>query len=63
MGSYYEINVSLRGHHYFATAERSIRYKETAQQMTEEFRKRFPESEGFSVTCTHQESIGHRTDF
>jgi len=63
MGSYYEINVALNGQHYFATAPRSIVSEDKAKTMMSDMRKRFPESEGFSVCCTHYESVGHRKEF
>lgn len=63
MGSYYEINVALKGRHYFATAPRSLSFVQQAKEMVIDMRKRFPESEGFSVTCTYYEVIGRRSDF
>ena len=63
MGSYYEINVALKGQHYFATAPRSIVTEEKAKTTMADMRKRFPESEGFSISCTHYQSVGHKTFF
>lgn len=56
----YEINVSLNGKHFFATAERSLAYKSNAMEVLAEIYKRFPESEGFKVDITewHEEGKG-----
>lgn len=62
-GSYYEINVALNGKHHFATAPRSLSFEQQAKDMVVDMRKRFPESEGYSVTCTHYKSAGHKTNF
>ena len=59
---YYEINVSLNGKHYFATSDRSIRTKEKAQEMALHFREVFPESQGYDITVSHYETIGHRLE-
>lgn len=58
MPSYYEINVALHGRHYFATAPRSLTLYTEAQRALADFRKRFPVCEGFTVTCTHWDSLG-----
>ena len=61
---YYEINVAKlntttgRYEHYFATSERSIINLRTLVDMMNDFRIRFPESEGFNITCTKWEKIG-----
>ena len=61
---YYEINVSKlnpdtgRYEHYFATAERSITNMFKLQTAVDDFKNRFPESEGFKITCTHWQKIG-----
>lgn len=61
--SHYEINVSLNGHHYFATAERSITSEARARQAVQDFRTRFPESEGFKVDCTYIRCTGTTQNF
>lgn len=59
---YYEINVSQNGRHYFATAPRSFQYGEFGSKamviIAQDFKKRFPESEGFEVTVTFWKSSG-----
>ena len=61
---YYEINVSKlnpntgRYEHYFATAERSITNMFKLQTVVDDLKNRFPESEGFEITCTHWQKIG-----
>jgi len=49
----YEINVSKNGEHYFATAKRSsqtIAHSGKPREGLADFKRRFPESEGFKVT-------------
>ena len=60
---HYEINVARNGHHYFATTERSLRDEAKAALTFRDFKERFPESEGFSVTCTMFETVGSRAPF
>lgn len=47
---FYEINVSLNGHHYFATAERSLTSKEAAIKLAHQFKIAFPETGCYEVT-------------
>ena len=56
---YYEINVALNGRHFFATAERSITDHATFLTILDVFREKFPESEGYHITATRIETIGH----
>lgn len=46
---YYEINVSLNGTHFFATAPRSLTTKEDARAVLAEFDKVFTEERGFVI--------------
>lgn len=57
---YYEINVALNGRHFFATAPRSITDKHTACAIMVLFREKFPEVDGYDVTCTLWETVGTR---
>jgi hypothetical protein len=59
IASHYEINVSLVGRHYFATHPRSLTSKDWAWEVLEDFKRRFPASEGFKVTMTFWEAKGH----
>lgn len=59
----YEINVSRHGVHLFATHERSVRDSTKAKSLTKEIRYRFPESEGFQVTCKRINCTIEATDF
>lgn len=58
MQSYYEINVSRDGQHYFATAPRSFTRESEATTALEDFRVRFPKSEGFSIGLTYWRCVG-----
>jgi hypothetical protein len=57
---YYEFNVSLGGRHLFATAERSCQDSSKAKQLAHTLYSKFPESEGYSVTCTRYETSSTR---
>lgn len=63
MQSHYEINVSLNGKHFFATDERSTRDEAPTKKLVEEFRTRFPESEGFKIDVTHWKAGGTKITF
>lgn len=53
----FEINVSLNGHHLFATHERSISNINTLSCVLKIFKEKFPESEGYKITaCQHHNS-------
>lgn len=58
MQAHYEINVSLNGRHFFATAERSCTTEADAAKVAKEIAKRFPELEGFRVTVSHVRVAG-----
>lgn len=55
---YYEINVSLNGSHYFATAERSLSTEAQARKVLEDLKQRFPTGEGFKLSLTHYQTTG-----
>ena len=55
---YYEINVSLNGTHYFATAERSIQNKDKLKVVLEKFIKDYPEANGYKISITEWEKKG-----
>ena len=52
MQSYYEINVSKNGSHFFATAERSAWVENEAAELYAVFSEKFPKSEGYEVSVT-----------
>lgn len=54
---YYEINVSLNGRHYFATAERSLTTEWEFKEMLKVFKQKFPESEGYRISA----SVNYKT--
>lgn len=56
---YYEINVSLMGRHFFATDKRSATSKYAAVTLYRDFKKRFPQAEGFEISVTYYELTGH----
>lgn len=55
---YYEINVSYKGTHLFATAERSIETEARYQQILSIIEEKFPEDKGFEVSATHWKAVG-----
>lgn len=61
MESYFEFNVAHEGRHLFATAPRSFPSCQPlkAKRFYFELCERFPESEGYSVSVTLLECVGH----
>ena len=55
---YYEINVTLNGKHFFATAERSITNPWNLRDTLKIFLNKFPESEGYKISVTKWEKVG-----
>lgn len=55
---YYEINVSYRGQHYFATAPRSLTDVVTAKVVFLDLLSKYPEEDGCLVTVTYHPEIG-----
>lgn len=60
---YYEINVSHKGSHLFATHERSLINDSQAKTVYRLLKDRFPKSEGYSVDITYYELTGHNPDW
>lgn len=56
---YYEINVSINGRHFFATAERSITTAAELAAALRVFREKFPACEGYGISVTKWEKVGH----
>ena len=56
--SYYEINVSRNGIHFFATHQRSITDERTLKRILEVFKEKFPTSEGYQILATAQYAYG-----
>ena len=59
MQSYYEINISKNGQFVFATAERSATSESSAKKLFKLLKEKFPESEGYKITITYWECVGH----
>lgn len=62
MQSHYEINVSLNGHHLFATAPRSCVTESDMKLVLAEIAPRFPAGLGFKVSVTRWECVGRDVD-
>jgi hypothetical protein len=60
---YYEFNVSKNGSHFFATHERSVTTESKAKELHAVLVEKFPESEGYKVTCTYWEKRGKSVEF
>jgi len=60
---YYEINVSLNGNHFFATAERSATTEYEARRLFTEIKNRFRKEDGYNVTCTLWDKFGTNQRF
>ena len=57
---YYEINISLNGKHFFATAERSITDHEKFILVLRELKKAFPKKDGYEISASRYETTGTR---
>jgi hypothetical protein len=60
---HYEINVSLNGHHFFATHERSITNIDKLKKVLDSLEKAFPKSEGYEISATRYSQIGEDVKF
>ena len=58
----FEINVSLNGHHLFATHERSISNNYELKHVLTIFKEKFPKSEGYEITACRQEHVSYPMD-
>lgn len=60
MESYFEINVSKNGVHFFATAPRSLPVYSfnRVEEVLKVIREKFPESEGYKIGVTRWEITG-----
>lgn len=56
--AYFDINVSLNGQHYFATAPRSAQTQDEAAALYAKFRQVFPVSKGYEISVTRREEGG-----
>jgi hypothetical protein len=54
---YYEINVSKKGQHYFATAEISITSEKQLEEICKKLKVVFTEEEGFEITARRCENV------
>ena len=59
---YYEINVSLNGQHFFATAERSVTGEWKLREVYKVFKEKFPEEEGYKIDVTLWNKAGKHID-
>ena len=59
---YYEINVALKGKHFFATAERSITNKWKLKEVYDILKEKFPHEEGYEISVTKYETVGKFVD-
>ena len=56
---YYRINVAYKGQHYFATADHSLTNEAQARTVFGELSRKFTKEEGFEVTASRVETLGH----
>lgn len=59
MQSHFEITVSFRGVHLFATHPRSLTDEAIAYALWDQLKEKFPLSGGYRVVMTYWEGIGH----
>lgn len=55
---YYDINVSLNGHHFFATAERSVTSRQELKRVLPVMLMKFPVVEGFGISVSQHSNVG-----
>ena len=55
---YYEINVSLNGRHFFATAPRSITTYAELKKVLPIIIEKFPATEGYEIMLTQEHQSG-----
>lgn len=63
MGNGYRFNVAYNGKHFFATDPESAWTEEKAKELYKTIKKKFPESEGYNISVTCWETIGHPIEF
>ena len=61
--SHYEINVSYKGRHLFATDARSAVDEHSARMLVNIITEKFPVNDGYEITCTHYRCGGTKIDF
>lgn len=54
---YYEINVSLNGRHFFATAKRSITTTSDLKKVYPVIKAKFPEEEGYKIMVSEHPEV------
>ncbi len=55
---HFEINIALNGAHFFATHARSVESEYVLGKVLPVLRKKFPKSEGYSITVSHIRTSG-----
>ena len=63
MVSYHRINVAKDGVYLFATEQRQLSSRLRAQEVFDILKEKFPENEGYNVTCTYWEAYGKEISF
>ena len=58
---YYEINVTYKNRHFFATAPRSIKDDKTLEIILELFKTKFPKKEGYDLILNKYPEKGQTT--
>lgn len=58
----YEINISLNGKHFFATAKRSINDKQELNEVLLVFIMKFPKDEGYEISISEHPQISYGID-
>ena len=60
---YYDVNISLNGRHFFATADRSITDREKLRQVLPVLVRSFPRTSGYEISVTQRIETGHFINF
>ena len=59
---HYEINISLHGKHFFATAARSITDRNQLKKVHAKLVESFKEEDGFSISVSERRQVGCSVD-
>lgn len=59
---YYEINVSLNGRHFFATAKRSITTISDLKKVYPVIKAKFPKEEGYKIMVSEHPEVSKYID-
>ena len=63
MVDYYRINVAKDGNYLFATEQAGITSEKKAKEVFKLLKEKFPEDEGYNVSCCYWQGRGSEVNF